>query len=320
MTTKLPPKPFKDFNEQLKIYKSRGLVINDAAYAKRYLQTIGYYRLSGYAYSFRTIIDNKKRGDDFMPNTNFYYLKELYIFDKRLRQLAIDALERIEVAMRTQIVYHLSRYGATAHLQSAHFDDNFNRNKWLSKYYQLIEREQNSDFVKHYESHYTDMPIWVHCELWDFGTMSMLYKGMQQKDKDKIAKYFGLPTHKQLESQLHAFNIIRNISAHYGRLWNRHITKPASLKNMDKMWEKFLVHHTLVYFCLMQMYLKQISPNSHWGERFLALLDDFEKIDHQAVSLKQMGLDMPLETFKALDLWQKVPKKKSVSLSIPQGE
>lgn len=307
--TKLSPKPFKDFNEQLKIYQSRGLIIDDIAYTKRYLQTIGYYRLSGYAYSFRQIVGDKKRSDNFMPNTHFSHIKELYIFDKRLRKLALDALERIEVAMRTQIVYHLSRYGETAHLQSAYFDDNFNRNKWLSKYYQLIEREQNSDFVKHHEIHYTDMPIWVHCELWDFGTMSMLYKGMKQSDKDKIANYFGLPTHKQLESQLHTLNIIRNISAHYGRLWNRHMTKPASFKNMGDVWEHFSVHHTLVYFCLMQLFLQKISPNSGWGERFLALLDDFTKIDHDAVNLQQMGLNMLLDEFRALALWQKSPKK-----------
>lgn len=305
MTKKLAPKPFTTFKEQIEIYKKRGLIIDDESHAIRYLQTVGYYRLSGYGYPFRQMTNNKVRIDEFAPNTHFNHIKALYVFDKRLRQLAIDALERIEVAMRVQIAYHLSRHGATAHLQSVYFDDKFNRDKWLSKYYQLIEREQNSDFVKHHENKYTDMPIWVHCELWDFGTMSMLYKGLNQSDKDKIAKYFGLPTHKQLESQLHTFNIIRNISAHYGRLWNRHMTKIASFRGMGEPWQNFSDKHVFIYFCLMQYFLKQISPNSSWAKRFLALLDDFASIDNGAVSLEQMGLTVSVDELKTWTLWQK---------------
>lgn len=308
MTEKVAPKPFKTFQEQLDIYKARGLIVEDDSYVLRYLQTIGYYRLSGYSYPFRRMLADKSRGDDFMPNTHFYQIKNLYVFDRQLRQLAIDALERIEVAMRVQIAYRLSSYGATAHLQSEFFDPSFNRNKWLSKYYQLIEREQkSSDFVQHHETKYTDMPIWVHCELWDFGTMSMLYKGIRQEDKDKIALYFGLPSHKQLETQLRALNIIRNISAHYGRLWNRHFGTPASFKNMGEPWSKLATNanNVLIYFCLMQYFLKKISPNSRWGERFLALLDDFPQVENGIINLKQMGLTMTLDEFKAWDLWQK---------------
>lgn len=303
-TQKLEPKPFKTFQEQLEIYKNRGLIVEDDGYALRYLQTIGYYRLSGYAYPFRKMLADKTRADAFMPNTHFSDIKALYVFDRKLRQLAIDALERIEVAMRVQICYRLSRYGATAHLQSRAFNDGFNRNRWLSKYYQLIEREQkNSDFVKHHEEKYLEMPIWVHSELWDFGTMSMLYQGMRQADKDKIARYFGLPTHKQLETQLRALNIIRNISAHYARLWNRHIGTPASFKNMGQPWESFSENNVLVYFCLIQYLLKKISPNSQWGKRFLALLDEFPKVENNAIGLEQMGLNVSLDAFKRWELW-----------------
>ena len=311
MIEKLAPKPFKTFQEQLDIYKARGLIIEDDRYALRYLQTIGYYRLSGYSYPFRQILDNKTRADEFMPNTHFRHIKDLYVFDRQLRQLAIDALERIEVAMRVQITYRLSQYGVTSHLQSQFFNYDFNRNKrnkWLSKYYQLIERSQkSSDFVKHHEEKYSDMPIWAHCELWDFGTMSMLYAGMLQEDKDKIAIYFGLSSHKVLETQLHALNIIRNISAHYGRLWNRHLGKPASFRNMGEPWVNLSenANNVLVYFCLMQYFLKQISPNSQWGQRFLILLDDFPKVENDIVNLTQMGLNIPFDKFKSWDLWQK---------------
>lgn len=166
MTNKVQPKPFKDFNQQLALLESRGLIIDDKTTAIHYLGTIGYYRLSGYFYPFRRQISPNSRADEFYDKTHFSQIKQLYMFDKRLRHLALDALERIEVAMRVQIAHRLSKYSATAHLQSQYFNGNFKRNKWLSKYYNLIEREQSSsDFVKHHESKYTDMPIWVHCEL-----------------------------------------------------------------------------------------------------------------------------------------------------------
>ena len=115
-------KEWKSFDDQLSQLKTRGLVIENDLKALGYLKTIGYYRVSGY----------------------------LYLFDKKLRQLALDALERIEVAMRVNIAYQLGKYHPLAHKKSEFFDSNFRHSEWLDRLDSLIRREGKTSFVKHH--------------------------------------------------------------------------------------------------------------------------------------------------------------------------
>lgn len=88
MPTKLPPKPYKTVQQQLDTYKQRGLIVDDNKKALGYLRTIGYYRLSGYAYVFRQVMPDGTVDNAFEPNSHFQDIKALYMFDKKLRQLA----------------------------------------------------------------------------------------------------------------------------------------------------------------------------------------------------------------------------------------
>lgn len=298
-------KIWKSFNEQLALLQERGLLINDEKKALGYLKSLGYYRLSGYLYSFRQIEPSspKNRLDQFIPNSRFEDVKALYIFDKKLRQLALDALERIEIALRVSIAYELGKYEPLAHQKPQYFEPHFEHQKWLDKYQNLINRESESSFVKHHLEHYGDLPIWAACEVWDFGTMSMLYKGMLSKDKDRIAKIYHLKDGKHLQTHLHAFNFIRNVSAHHSRLWNKPIIFKANLKGLpDEQWKQLNVAQPFVYFCLMKRMLDVICPNSTWGTRFLALLEEFPNVENNAINLQQMGIVTDLSKWK---LWQK---------------
>lgn len=304
MTQKRAPKTWKNFDEQLALLKSRGLIIVDENNAKKYLKNVGYYRLSGYFYSFRQkdLRQPKSRLDDFIADSEFDDVRKLYIFDKKLRHLALDALERIEIALRTNISYVLGEYGATAYKDSQYFNDKFNHAEWLDTHEKLLEREKHNSFVKHHHQYYDDMPIWVVSEIWDFGTMSKLYKGMKSEDKDKIAKLYHLKSGTHLQTHLHAFNLIRNISAHHGRLWNRNMVFSANLKGLEPEFRQLNSKNMFVYFCLMKRMLDVICPNSTWGERFLALLNEFPQVKNGAVSLRQMGVDIEPT---AWELWHK---------------
>ncbi len=133
--------------------------------------------------------------------------------------------------------------------------------------------------------------------------MSMLYKGMLAKDKDRIAKIYYLKDGKHLQTHLHAFNFIRNVSAHHSRLWNKPIIFKANLKGLqDEQWKQLNVAQPFVYFCLMKRMLDVICPNSTWGTRFLALLEEFPNVENNAINLQQMGIVTDLSQWK---LWQK---------------
>lgn len=305
MNHKRPIKEWTSFSQQLELLKQRGLIIDDERKALGYLKTIGYYRLSGYLYSFRQIDSNnsKRKLDSFIEGSRFEDVKTLYMFDKKLRQLALDALERIEVAMRVNIAYELGQYSPTAYLDSQYFDADFKHDEWLKRHLDVIQREEKkkNTYVNHHSKYYPALPVWVSSETWDFGTMSTLFKGMKESDKDRIAKIYHLQSGRHLQTHLHAFNFIRNVSAHHSRLWNRAIVFKASLKGLsDPEWQYLSVKKVFVYFCLIKRMLDIICPNSLWGERFIALLEEFPKVDNKAISLQHMGVAIHLTSW---DLW-----------------
>ena len=106
---KRPLKSWNTFEQQLNILQDRGLIVEDFERSKYYLSCIGYYRLSGYWYPFRQSISPKKRDDIFVANTCFNDVLGIYQFDKKLRLICLDALERIEMAIRTEVAYLLGR-------------------------------------------------------------------------------------------------------------------------------------------------------------------------------------------------------------------
>ncbi|MFD1244092.1 Abi family protein [Paralysiella testudinis] len=305
MTEKRVPKVWKSFDEQLALLQDRGLHIHDEKLALGYLKSIGYYRLSGYLYAFRQIDPQreKSRRDEFIAGSRFEDVKQLYVFDKKLRQLALDALERIEIALRVNIAYLLGQYSPIAYKNAQYFNQSFQHDEWLRRYEQQVNRESKSALIQHHFKNYTDLPIWAGCEVWDFGTMSKLFQGMLSKDKDRIAKLYHLQHGQHLQTHLHAFNFIRNISAHHSRLWNKPIVFKANMKGLkDAEWKNLSVDDSYLYFCLMKRMLDIICPNSTWGERFLATLDEFPEVENGAVSLQQMGV---VHNPRVWELWQK---------------
>ncbi len=298
------PKKWLSFEDQLDLLVERGLIIKNKKFALPYLESIGYYRLSGYWYPFKEKIATGKLLNKFISNSYFQDILDLYIFDKRLRLLALDALERIEIAIRVDISYLLGEKESLAHTNSAKFDKSFRHEEWLSRYKKLLSQSNKLEFIIHHNQYYGGkLPIWVATEIMDFGSLSRLYAGMKIKDKDKIARKYRLPSGKNLETQLHAFNIIRNIAAHHGRLWNRNAISRVSLKGLnDPNLQKLSPNHMFLYFCLIKRMLNTICPRSTWGVRFIELIEEFPSPANKAISLNQFGLikDIDLKSWK---LW-----------------
>lgn len=312
-------KPWKSFVEQLEILKHRGLLVDNKEAALDYLDRIGYYRLSGYWYSFRELelsqnengIVTHKRLDNFTPGSHFKDAVNLYIFDKKLRLLALDALERIELAIRVDIAYLLGKHDIYAHENAKLFHGNFtkkaNKNgntgheEWLSRYKQFVHRARREPFVAHYIKKYGKLPIWVAIEILDFGLMSKLYAGMQYKHKQEIAEKYGAKDGSNFIGWLRGLNFIRNVSAHHSRLWNINILERANLPD-DPHWQQLNNARPFFYFCLMRKLLMVISPKSKWHQRFSELMNDFPNPDCGTVHLTDFGV---IEDWEQWDLWQK---------------
>jgi len=105
-------KPHLTIDEQITLLQSRDLLINNPKRAARHLSNISYYRLSAYMLPYK-IVENGVYQDKFKKYTTWEFIYDLYVFDRKLRLLIFDAVERIEIAIRTQIIYQLSlKYGA----------------------------------------------------------------------------------------------------------------------------------------------------------------------------------------------------------------
>ncbi len=297
-------KPWKSFEEQLHQLKERGLEVERDAEALSSLQRIGYYRLSGYWYPFRKPSRDEHgkpcRLDEFVEGSRFEDVLSLYVFDKRLRLLALDALERIEVALRVDIAYLLGKSDPFAHENPACFHGKFSKRikpphsstehqKWLEKYERQLKVSRRVPFVEHYRQKYGRLPIWVAIEVWDFGMMSSLYAGLKKKDQDWIASKYGLTSGSLLAQWLQSLNFIRNVSAHHSRLWNVNVLIRSDLPNILNGWPQLNTSRSFFYFCLIQYLMKIICPNSSWGERFSGLLGEFPEPESGAIRLMDFG-------------------------------
>lgn len=314
------PKTWTSFEDQLALLQQRGMIVEDNAKALHYLAKLGYYRLSGYFYPFRQFDGEGRRADQFAENTYFNDVLALYMFDKQLRMLAMDALERIEVAVKVEVAYLLGKHHALAHEDSDFFQTNsanFKHSKWLAAYQKLLAREKQksdvgserqSSFVQHHIHHYGGkLPVWVGCEVWDFGTLSHLFRGLKPEYSNQIAAKYGIHSGKAMSSFLYTFNTVRNISAHHGRLWNRGIVGRASLSGVKgPQWQLLNNEQAFTAFCLMQWMMQNICPHSTWKIRVKDTLNNFPHIRGAAaaeINLKRFGVpeDMDLERWR---LWR----------------
>lgn len=305
-------------DNQLSKLQSRGLIFDNKDLAKNYLSNISYYRLRAYTYPFQ---DNTNAEADHRfkkVDIKFSDIIDLYCFDRRLRNLMFNAIEKIEVAVRTRIVQVYSeKYGSHWFTQESLYKSKYKTDKSgkVTTEFALlmhdIENEvnrSNEDFIKHYKQKYDDPvypPAWMTLEVLSIGTLSRLYKLLLKTDlKKQIAKDLGLSDDQILSNWLHAISVWRNCCAHHSRVWNRrciiNIKIPKKTLNpfIDKISIKKL-HPNKVFtvLCCIKYISNIISPESDLKKNILSIIGDGGNL----LNLEEMGF---LKDWKYLDVWK----------------
>lgn len=312
-------KPWLSIDSQIDQLTSRGVLVSDRERLAHLLRTIGYYRLTGYLYPFKkseNYVDDNGRTrtrvlDVYCSGTTTESAAQLIAFDRDLRELVLDGVERIEVALRTQIGYALGRVSAFAHENPANFVTSFTEarsepknnglrpsahSEWLAR---AKDRRDGSDeaFVTHFREKYDDhMPIWALTEVLELGQLSRLYTGLINSLSSEIAAQFDVPTKKLMGSWIASVNYVRNVSAHHARLFNRKLVtaprRPAAqqvplLEHLRSGGapKDFGVYNTLA---VMGYLLRTINPTGQWVRRVRALLLEFPESDR--LNLGSMGI------------------------------
>lgn len=317
-------KPWTSYAEQVDQLIVRGMLVEDREKALDCLERIGYYRLSGYWFAFRersgklVLLDEQGRKpkklkvetialEPFKPGATFQNAVDLYIFDKQLRLLCMDALERIEIALRVDTSHTLGKLDPFAYLNPALFHSDFSRkldrdsglprhHEWLGKHAQLIGRSKE-EFVRHNKSKYgLPLATWVACEVWDFGTMSTLFGGMRETEQDAISQQYGVSNGRIFATWLRSLNYLHNVCAHHSRLWNRNIVEQPRLPPASELpWvtpfeaSDHARARCFLLFRLTCQLLRAINPNSSWPDRMKSHLLAFPDLEHLSLNLAGMG-------------------------------
>ena len=314
MSKKIYNKNPTTYEEQISLLKKRGLSIPDEKRAKRYLQQISYYRLSAYFLPYQKVKDRFNEGVDFDQ------ILETYKFDRDLRLLVFDCIERIEVTIRSQMIQILSE-----NYKNSHWQDNpdvfkspyVNKNQKLVNVYEDIQKIIDTNcsaknpevFIKHYmDTYYSpkNPPSWMCLELLTIGELSRLFVGLRQnKDKQDIASFFGLH-HTVFTSWLHTLTYVRNICAHHSRLWNREFAiKPDILMKPQRKWIGGSYDNnqrTFYFLCALKYLLWGANPNNHLTSKLDSLFQKYPKIPIRFLGIPS-DKDYNLFNWKAEPLW-----------------
>ena len=278
-------KPPFTYLQQLEQLQQRGLQIPNIEKTTHLLESISYYRLSGYWYPL--LVD--KENHTFKESATFDTAFNLYCFDRELRVLIIQELEKIEVSIRAKMIYLLSHQNGAFWYQDTNlFKNQISHSKTLVS----LDNEYNrsdADFIVSFRNKYSNPlpPSWMLLELTSFGTLSSLFSNLKPtRTKRNIANYFGLDENT-FASWLHSIVYLRNVCAHHSRLWNRVMSiQPIKPINTSKNWlTNGAVANNKTYFILtMILYLLQtINPKNSFSRRFQTLLTKYSNVDTRAM-------------------------------------
>lgn len=270
-------KPALSLAEQVGLLQRRGLMIDDTAQAEFYLRHLNYYRLGAYWLPFEA--DHATHA--LRPGTSLRDVLNLYEFDRELRLLVLNAIERVEVSVRTQWAYQL----AHCHDPHAHLDSAITlRTHWHAVHLQKLGEEvarSDEAFIIHFRNTYSEAlpPTWAVCEVMTLGMLSHWYSNLKpMPTRRRIAAPYRVDE-AVLQSWLHHLTVVRNTCAHHSRLWNREfavrpmvpLSKPPALRGEFQAGSNKLYNTLLILLALMDT----ISPVRRWRQRLINLIDEY---------------------------------------------
>ena len=164
----------KSISEQITILQDRDLQFRNISNASHILNNISYYRLKGYWWELQ---DNNEN-HHFAPNSYFEDVIDLYNFDRHFRMILFNAIERIEISLRTKMIYHLSLgYGAHWYFNPSIFQDPKRHIASLEKINTDIINSREEFIIKHFENHPNEMPeSWKALENFSYSFGNYLYE------------------------------------------------------------------------------------------------------------------------------------------------
>jgi abortive infection bacteriophage resistance protein len=314
-------KKSKTSEELIQELKDKGMIIKDEDFAKEILSKVSYYRLSGYWFKYQNKWINRnavyssqqekeEKENKFAKEIIFENIANIYKFDSKLRSLCFDALEKIEISISSVICdYMCQKYGAYWFLDKNNIKTYikkgnviFSHSKLLDKFEEYINNSSNkkTSLLKNFYAKYSDKfpPYWIISQFITFGTLSLIYKSLDVQDKMNIAKKLNF--YKDfLENTLHTLAYIRNICAHYSRLWDKEYSLTPGdinfkINNRNNIYNysfnSFSNNASFFHvFYTIALFLKILYPESKWVTLVTKKIEEYQPKTNGFVSFERMG-------------------------------
>lgn len=282
-------KPALTYDEQIDRLKNvHNLLISDEKIALEILMRVNYYRLSAYGIGLVKKDDREK----FVDGISLEHIYRLYEFDSIFRNNLIHVIEQLEIQLRTQISNYLAlKYGSEGYMDPRNFtekktkDGSLVYDSVIKSFNKECDHQKKAPFVRHhiekYEGHF---PIWVAIELFTFGNLASLYSIMKIEDRKEISKLYNTAP-RYLGSWILALVEIRNICAHYSRLYNMPLKQTPYLYSE---YQEYKSQKRNKVFPALIVIKRMMNGDARWNEfeiQLETLMDKYSDV----VKLSFMG-------------------------------
>ncbi len=280
-------KTFYSPQQHIVLLKNRGLLIADEEKAAGYIYNIGYFRLSAYFYP---LLKFPKEQHQYKPGATFVQALNMYRFDRKLRLLLFNEIEKIEVAIRSCITNAVSEYfNDLFWITNPAYFFNMQSFRYTQDTIDAELKKSKEDFILHFRSAYTDdyPPAWMIAEILPLGLLCRIYTNLKDNViKKRVAQHFGLQV-PVFSSWIVILAGLRNMCCHHCRTWNRELATITTEPRRTKYgWiDSSRTDKRRMYYriCMIRYFLYTVSPNNNFKDKLKTLLAAYPNIDTAAM-------------------------------------
>ncbi len=303
-------KQFKNLDEQLEIFKYKGLVIEDEKFAKSVLLRENYFFLNGYRHLFMKSANNKK----YIEGTTFEELYSLFLFDRQFRNIIFKNLLIIENNIKSIISYQLSKkygYKENDYLKVKNFDSSPEKYKQINDLLKKMKRQirvngSQHSATMHYLTNYGYIPLWVLVKVLSFGIVSEMYSILKLEDRLAIASIFGIEQ-ETLANYLPILANYRNLCAHEDILFENKTQRVVDdtmyhqLLHIDKIDDEYIYGKNDLFALII--IIRQMLTDSEVKNLVIEISRALENLEY---NLKSIPIDKVLDRMGFPTNWKDI--------------
>lgn len=307
-------KQFKTLDEQIEIFKHKGLIIKDEKYAKEVLLRENYFFLNGYRHLFYKSETEKT----FIPGTTFEELYSMFLFDRSFRNVLFKYLLVIENNLKSITSYQLSKkygYKEKDYLKVKNFTQIPERQRQVNDLIKKMKRQiringSQHSATSHYVSHYGYIPLWILVKVLSFGVVSEMVSILKPEDQRDISNIYGINTDDFI-GYLPILANYRNLCAHEDILYENRTQKEISdtifhkVLNIPRNEEGYIYGKNDLFALIIIM--KQMLLKEEFKNMTLELENIVQTLNYNLTSIKidkvlnQMGFPLNWEELSKIE-------------------